>query len=273
METWDHDLIDINFRRETITTERRLGTMIVLRYKKYNKSTNKLRKNVSNRNLARNEHDCSEEKQKKYHVDKERRRPREATTQQKAIIRQIHRKEAQKLAQEKQKARNYLILSTQHASNSTPVMEECRFEKSELQASFMTATPLWHDSWSLCEVADRTRSIQIHHIAGIVYVALPAVEITQPDNLVVLKVAGDVSFSALSTSLPSNEPPPMVNGAIRDLFVSSSLHIQSQNITHQPLERYIAYQGWTLYPISEVAPEPDSKNLNQSSRISERVLN
>ena len=107
-------------------------------------------------------------------------------------------------------------------------MEECRFETSELQASFMTATPLWYDSWSLCEVADRTRSIQIHRIAGIMYVALPAVEITQPDNLVVLEVAGDGYFSAFSTSLPSNEPPPMVNGAIRDLFVSSALHIQSQ---------------------------------------------
>ncbi|CDY23216.1 BnaA04g05430D [Brassica napus] len=109
-------------------------------------------------------------------------------------------------------------------------MEECRFETSELQASFMTATPLWYDSWSLCEVADRTRSIQIHRIAGIMYVALPAVEITQPDNLVVLEVAGDGYFSAFSTSLPSNEPPPMVNGAIRDLFVSSALHIQSQDL-------------------------------------------
>ncbi|CAH8308804.1 unnamed protein product [Eruca vesicaria subsp. sativa] len=107
-------------------------------------------------------------------------------------------------------------------------MEECRFETSELQASFMTATPLWSDSWSLCDVADRTRSIQIQNIAGIIYVALPEVEITQPENLVVLEVAGDGFFSTLSTSLPSDKPPPMVNGAIRELFVSSALHIQSQ---------------------------------------------
>ncbi|KAG2325842.1 hypothetical protein Bca4012_040442 [Brassica carinata] len=107
-------------------------------------------------------------------------------------------------------------------------MEECRFETSELQASFMMATPLWSDSWSLCHVADRSRSIQIQNIAGIMYVALPEVEITQPDNLVVLEVAEGGFFSALPTSLPSDEPPPMVNGAIRDLFVSSALHIQSQ---------------------------------------------
>lgn len=107
-------------------------------------------------------------------------------------------------------------------------MEECRFETSELQASFMMATPLWSDSWSLCHVADRSRSIQIQDIAGIMYVALPEVEITQPDNLVVLEVAEDGPFSALPTSLPSDEPPPMVNGAILDLFVSSALHIQSQ---------------------------------------------
>lgn len=104
-------------------------------------------------------------------------------------------------------------------------MEECRFETSELQASFMTATPLWSDSWSLCEVADRTRSIQIQRIAKIMFVAIPEVEITQSDNLVVLD---DAFFSTLSTSLPSDEPPPMVNGAIRDLFVSSALYIQSQ---------------------------------------------
>lgn len=89
----------------------------------------------------------------------------------------------------------------------------------------MTATPLWSDSWSLCDVADRTRSIQIQRIAKIMFIALPEVEISQADNLVVLD---DAFFSNLSTSLPSDEPPPMVNGAIRDLFVSSALYIQSQ---------------------------------------------
>ncbi|KAF8107445.1 hypothetical protein N665_0122s0083 [Sinapis alba] len=107
-------------------------------------------------------------------------------------------------------------------------MEQSRFETSELQASFMMATPLWSDSWSLCDVADRSRSIQIQHIGGIMYVALPEVEVTQPDDLVVMEVARDGPFSALSTSLLSDELPPMVNGAIRDLFVSSALHIQSQ---------------------------------------------
>ncbi|KAJ0245621.1 Lipase-like PAD4 [Hirschfeldia incana] len=115
-------------------------------------------------------------------------------------------------------------------------MEDSRFETSELQASFMMATQLWSDSWSLCDVADRSRSIQIQHIAGIMYVALPEVEITQPDNLVVLEFAGDWSFSALSTSLPSDESPPMVNGAIRDLFVSAALHIQSQIIQGLAME-------------------------------------
>ncbi|WZY95624.1 hypothetical protein YC2023_067953 [Brassica napus] len=50
----------------------------------------------------------------------------------------------------------------------------------------------------------------------------------------------------------------------------------------QPLKIIIihqgrAYIGWALYPISEVAPEPDPKkpnrNPNRSSKIRERVLN
>ena len=40
---------------------------------------------------------------------------------------------------------------------------------------------------------------------------------------------------------------------------------------------YTFVQGWTLYPISEAAPEHDPKNLNRnlnrSSKISEGVLN
>lgn len=60
------------------------------------------------------------------------------------------------------------------------------------------------------------------------YVALPKVVMNQTENLVALEVAGDGFFSALSSSLPSGEPPPMVNGAVRELFVSSGRLIQSQ---------------------------------------------
>ncbi|CAN7013021.1 unnamed protein product [Brassica rapa subsp. trilocularis] len=108
------------------------------------------------------------------------------------------------------------------------VMEECQFETSELQASLMMSTPLWSDSWSLCNVADSSKSIQIQRIAGTMYVALPEVEMNQPGNLVDLKVAGNELFSAFSTSSTSDEPPPMVNGAILELFVSSALFIESQ---------------------------------------------
>ncbi|KAF8099747.1 hypothetical protein N665_0237s0002 [Sinapis alba] len=108
-------------------------------------------------------------------------------------------------------------------------MEECRFETSELQASFMMSTPLWSDSWSLCNAADSAGNIQTQHVAGIMYVALPKVVVmNQPEHLVGLEVAGDGFFSALSSSLPSGEPPLMVNGAVRDLFVSSYRLIQSQ---------------------------------------------
>ncbi|CAN6803178.1 unnamed protein product [Brassica oleracea] len=107
-------------------------------------------------------------------------------------------------------------------------MEECRFETSELQASFMMSTPLWSNSWILCNAADSAGNIQIQHVAGIMYVALPNVEMNQPGNLVDLEVVGDGLFSALSSSLPSGEPSLMVNGAIRDLFVSSGRLIQSQ---------------------------------------------
>ncbi|KAJ4865850.1 Lipase-like PAD4 [Raphanus sativus] len=107
-------------------------------------------------------------------------------------------------------------------------MEECRFETSELQASLMMSTPLWSDSWSLCNVADSSRSIQIQHIGGTIYVALPEAEVNQPWNLVGLEVAGDEFFSDFSTSLTSDEPPPMVHGAIRVLFVSSARFIESQ---------------------------------------------
>lgn len=107
-------------------------------------------------------------------------------------------------------------------------MEECRFETSELQASFMMSTPLWSNSWSLCNAADSARNIQIQHVARIMYVAIPKVEMNQPGDLVGVAVGGDALFSALSSSLPSGEPPLMVNGAIHDLFVSSCLLIQSQ---------------------------------------------
>ena len=107
-------------------------------------------------------------------------------------------------------------------------MEECQFETSELQASLMMSTPLWSDSWSLCNLADSSKSIQIQRIAGTMYVALPEVEMNQPGNLVDLKVDGNELFSAFSTSSTSDEPPPMVNGAILDLFVSSALFIESQ---------------------------------------------
>ncbi|CAH8337677.1 unnamed protein product [Eruca vesicaria subsp. sativa] len=116
-------------------------------------------------------------------------------------------------------------------------MEECRFETSELQASFMMSTPLWSDSWSLCNAADSAGNIQIQHVAGIMYVALPKVEMNQPWNLVDLEVAGDGLFSALSSSLPFGEPPLMVNGALRDLFVSSGHLIQSQIMQGLELEK------------------------------------
>ncbi|KAF8052915.1 hypothetical protein N665_1492s0019 [Sinapis alba] len=107
-------------------------------------------------------------------------------------------------------------------------MEESRFETSELQASLMMSTPLWPDSWSLCNVADSSRSIQIQHIGGTMYVALPEVEMNQPGNLVGLDVAGDELFFDFSTSLTSDEPPAMVNGSVRELFVSSARFIESQ---------------------------------------------
>uniref|UniRef100_A0A0D3DS63 Uncharacterized protein n=1 Tax=Brassica oleracea var. oleracea TaxID=109376 RepID=A0A0D3DS63_BRAOL len=109
-------------------------------------------------------------------------------------------------------------------------MEEYRFEKSEIQASFMMSTPLWSESWSLCNAADCVGNIQIQHVAGIMYVALPKVEMNQPGNLVGVEVAGDGLFAALSSSLLSGEPPFMVNDVILELFVSTGLLIQSQDI-------------------------------------------
>ncbi|CAN6977163.1 unnamed protein product [Brassica rapa subsp. trilocularis] len=107
-------------------------------------------------------------------------------------------------------------------------MEEYRFEKSEIQASFMMSTPLWSESWSLCNAADCAGNIQIQHVAGIMYVALPKVEMNQPGNLVGVEVAGDRIFTALSSSLLSGEPPFMVNDVILELFVTTGLLIQSQ---------------------------------------------
>ncbi|XP_024013452.1 lipase-like PAD4 [Eutrema salsugineum] len=107
-------------------------------------------------------------------------------------------------------------------------MEECRFETSELQASFMMSTPLWSDSWSLCNAANSAGSIQVQHIAGIMYVALPAMEIIQLGDLVGLEVAGDGLFPALSTSLATDEPLPMVDAAILELFIPLLPLIQSQ---------------------------------------------
>ncbi|CAN8278944.1 unnamed protein product [Cochlearia groenlandica] len=109
-------------------------------------------------------------------------------------------------------------------------MEECRFETSELQASFMMSTPLWSDSWSLCLAANSAAAIQIRHISGIMYVAFPAVEINRLGYLVdLVEVAGDMSlFSGLTASLVSDEPPVMIDGGLLDLFVSSLPHIQSQ---------------------------------------------
>ncbi|KAF2619616.1 hypothetical protein F2Q68_00041345 [Brassica cretica] len=107
-------------------------------------------------------------------------------------------------------------------------MEEYRFEKNEIQASFMMSTPLWSESWSLCNAADCVGNIQIQHVAGIMYVALPKVEMNQPGNLVGVEVAGDGLFAALSSSLLSGEPPFMVNDVILELFVSTGLLIQSQ---------------------------------------------
>ncbi|VVB02258.1 unnamed protein product [Arabis nemorensis] len=102
-------------------------------------------------------------------------------------------------------------------------MEESRFETSELQASFMMSTPLWSDSWRLCNAANFSRSIQIHHVAGIMYVALPAVEMIQLGDLVGLEVAGVGVFSGLSAALASGEPPPMVDSAILNLFLQSKV--------------------------------------------------
>ncbi|CAH2064312.1 unnamed protein product [Thlaspi arvense] len=107
-------------------------------------------------------------------------------------------------------------------------MEECRFETSELQASFVMSTPLWSDSWTLCNAANCAGSIQIQHMAGIMYVALPAVEMILLGDLVGLEVAGNGLFSALSTSLAPGEPPPMVDTAILKLFVPLLPHIQPQ---------------------------------------------
>ncbi|WZZ17272.1 hypothetical protein YC2023_110361 [Brassica napus] len=110
-------------------------------------------------------------------------------------------------------------------------MEEYRFEKSEIQASFMMSTQLWSESWSLCNAADCAGNIQIQHVAGIMYVALPKVEMNQPGNLVGVEVAGYGIFAALSSSLLSGEPPYMVNDVILELFVSTGLLIQSQRRT------------------------------------------
>ncbi|KFK34490.1 hypothetical protein AALP_AA5G152400 [Arabis alpina] len=102
-------------------------------------------------------------------------------------------------------------------------MEESRFETSELQASFMMSTPLWSDSWSLCHEANYARSIQIHHVAGIMYVAIPAVEIAQLGDLVGLEVPGVGNFSGLTEALAADEPPPMVDAAILVLFIKSKI--------------------------------------------------
>lgn len=93
-------------------------------------------------------------------------------------------------------------------------MEDCRFETSELQASLMMSTPLFTDSWSSCNAANCDGSIKIQPIAGITYVAIPAVPMIQLGDLVGLPVAGDVLFPGLS----SDEHLPMVDAAILNLF-------------------------------------------------------
>nr|ABR46049.1 phytoalexin deficient 4 [Arabidopsis thaliana] len=94
-------------------------------------------------------------------------------------------------------------------------MDDCRFETSELQASVMISTPLFTDSWSSCNTANCNGSIKIHDIAGITYVAIPAVSMIQLGTLVGLPVTGDVLFPGLS----SDEPLPMVDAAILKLFL------------------------------------------------------
>ncbi|XP_010426858.1 PREDICTED: lipase-like PAD4 [Camelina sativa] len=94
-------------------------------------------------------------------------------------------------------------------------MDECRFETSELQASFMMSTPLFTDSWSFCNAANCEGNIKIQDIDRITYVAVPAVPVTQLGNLVGLKVAGDGLFSGLASD---EEPPPMVDAAMLNLF-------------------------------------------------------
>ncbi|XP_010503985.1 PREDICTED: lipase-like PAD4 [Camelina sativa] len=94
-------------------------------------------------------------------------------------------------------------------------MDECRFETSELQASFMTSTPLFTDSWSFCNAANCEGNIKIQDSDRITYVALPAVPVTQLGNLVGLKVAGDGLFSGLASD---EEPLPMVDAAMLNLF-------------------------------------------------------
>ncbi|EOA23755.1 hypothetical protein CARUB_v10016967mg [Capsella rubella] len=94
-------------------------------------------------------------------------------------------------------------------------MEECRFETSELQASFMSSTPLFTDSWSLCNVANCDGSIKIQDIDRITYVAVPAVSMTQLGDLVGLNVAGDGFFPGLASEEPL---PPMLDASILNLF-------------------------------------------------------
>lgn len=108
-------------------------------------------------------------------------------------------------------------------------MEECRYETSELQASFMMSTPLWSDSWTLCHAANCARSVQIQNIAGIIYVALPPViKMTELGDLVGLEVIKNGNFSGLSASLASDEPPPMVDAALLKHLESSLLLVHSQ---------------------------------------------
>ncbi|KAL1199872.1 Lipase-like PAD4 [Cardamine amara subsp. amara] len=98
-------------------------------------------------------------------------------------------------------------------------MEDCRFETSELHASFLISTSLLSDSWSLCNAAKSTGSIQIQQVAGITYVALPTVpmEMIQLGDLVSLKLK--VDGDELFPGLVSDEPPPMVDNAILKLFL------------------------------------------------------
>uniref|UniRef100_A0A1J3DBT1 Lipase-like PAD4 n=1 Tax=Noccaea caerulescens TaxID=107243 RepID=A0A1J3DBT1_NOCCA len=108
-------------------------------------------------------------------------------------------------------------------------MEECRYETSELQASFMMSTPLWSDSWTLCNAANCSRSVQIQNIAGIIFVALPPViKMTELGDLVGLEVIKNGNLSGLSASLASDEPPPMVDAALVKHLESSLLLVHSQ---------------------------------------------